>query len=234
VARGKLKHPTAPETRIRTALKNAFAPAVKSLTKAVVSGSRDAVREAHDNLLGHVEQLDDHLRASATSTADSVRRQLTKILGLDPDEFSPDLSGEIDDFAGSLNDMASGAAADLLDRAEEMLGLEDPDEGAVRGSLNGVVGTLVATASMAFAYAFGQLNKAAQGAAGVEEYEWSSLHDGRVRPEHEAMDGTRAAWDDPPLSADKSDSGEDCHPGDDWGCRCLGQPVLPEVDDDAA
>jgi len=43
----------------------------------------------------------------------------------------------------------------------------------------------------------GQLNRSRQRAAGVEQYVWVTARDERVRPEHEALDGTVQRWDTP-------------------------------------
>jgi SPP1 gp7 family putative phage head morphogenesis protein len=58
--------------------------------------------------------------------------------------------------------------------------------------------------------------------AGVEEYEWSTSLDERVRDEHRALEGQRFAWNNPPSVG---------HPGEDFQCRCVAIPVIPEVDD---
>ncbi len=230
-ARGKIKHPIEPEEKIRSALSSAFVPAVRSIASAVASGDLHAAHAAHDKLSDHIDALSDHFESLAADTAESVQIQIARVLGIDPSDFDPDLSGEIDAFTGSLNDAASGATADLLDRAEELLDGDEISEESAEESLSGVVGTLLVRASMAFAWGFGQLNRSAQQSAGVEEYEWSSLHDDKVRPAHEALDGVRAHWDDPPLSASDSDNGEDDHAGDDFACRCVALPVTSIEDE---
>ncbi len=47
--------------------------------------------------------------------------------------------------------------------------------------------------------------------------------DERVRPSHEALDGTRQRWDDPPAEG---------HPGEPINCRCIAEPVLGPLFDD--
>jgi SPP1 gp7 family putative phage head morphogenesis protein len=56
-------------------------------------------------------------------------------------------------------------------------------------------------------------------AAGISEYTWSTSLDDRVRPEHEALEGTKHSWDAPP---------EPGHPGEDFQCRCVAIPVIDE------
>lgn len=60
--------------------------------------------------------------------------------------------------------------------------------------------------------------------AGVSEYVWSSSLDERVRPEHAALEGQRFSWSAPP---------EPGHPGEDYQCRCVAIPVIPELDDES-
>lgn len=69
----------------------------------------------------------------------------------------------------------------------------------------------------------GNLTHIRQEASGVEEYEWSTSQDERVRPTHRSKQGKRFRWDSPP-----SDTG---HPGADIQCRCVALPILPMVDD---
>ena len=66
-------------------------------------------------------------------------------------------------------------------------------------------------------------NRTVQTIAGIKEYTWRTRRDGRVRPTHARLDGTRQRWDRPPIiSAD----GRRGHPGDDYNCRCIALPVL--------
>jgi SPP1 gp7 family putative phage head morphogenesis protein len=67
-------------------------------------------------------------------------------------------------------------------------------------------------------------------AAGIEEYEWVTSGDERVRASHAALDGEVFRWDDPPET---NDDGDHNHPGEDYGgCRCIARPILPELKDD--
>jgi SPP1 gp7 family putative phage head morphogenesis protein len=47
-------------------------------------------------------------------------------------------------------------------------------------------------------------------------YVWRTQNDGKVRPSHAANNGRLFAWDDPPPTG---------HPGEDYGCRCVAEPV---------
>lgn len=54
---------------------------------------------------------------------------------------------------------------------------------------------------------------------GVEQYEWATVGDSRVRPEHVALNGKLFSWDKPPSVG---------HPGTPIRCRCRAALVLPE------
>lgn len=71
----------------------------------------------------------------------------------------------------------------------------------------------------------GQITRLRQQAAGVEEYIWSTSQDERVRPEHAALEGRKFAWDEPtPIGY---------APSEDFQCRCIPIPVIPELEDDS-
>jgi SPP1 gp7 family putative phage head morphogenesis protein len=63
--------------------------------------------------------------------------------------------------------------------------------------------------------------------AGIDEYEWSSSGDQSVRDMHADLDGTVHSWDDPPVT---NPQGERNHPGQDYECRCVAIPRLPELE----
>lgn len=64
----------------------------------------------------------------------------------------------------------------------------------------------------------GQITKQQQQDAGVREYMWSTVGDGRVRAGHAKLNNKRFSWDDPPVVDEKT--GRRCHPGQDYQCRC--------------
>lgn len=63
-------------------------------------------------------------------------------------------------------------------------------------------------------------------AAGIEEYVWSASRDVRVRKSHKDLDGTRQRYDDPPIVDERT--GRRAHAGEDYQCRCICLPVLPD------
>jgi SPP1 gp7 family putative phage head morphogenesis protein len=70
---------------------------------------------------------------------------------------------------------------------------------------------------------YGQVNAARQRELGVRRFQWVTVHDERVRPEHEDRDGKIYSYDDPP-------DGE--LPGEPINCRCYASPMLDDLLDD--
>ena len=62
------------------------------------------------------------------------------------------------------------------------------------------------------------ITEAKQSALGIEEYEWVTAGDERVRPSHRANNGKIFRWDDPPSATG--------HPGTDVACRCTARPII--------
>jgi SPP1 gp7 family putative phage head morphogenesis protein len=67
------------------------------------------------------------------------------------------------------------------------------------------------------------LTQVRQRNSGVEEYEWSTSRDERVRPTHRANEGKRFKWSEPPA--------ETGHPSHDINCRCVALPILPDIEE---
>lgn len=55
---------------------------------------------------------------------------------------------------------------------------------------------------------------------GITHYKWITSQDERVRPAHEELNGRVFSWNEStPIGY---------HPGEDYQCRCVAQPVLPD------
>lgn len=65
------------------------------------------------------------------------------------------------------------------------------------------------------------LTKLRQQELGVDEYEWQTSGDERVRESHRKNDGKIFRWDSPPAATG--------HPGTDVNCRCVAIPILDGV-----
>lgn len=73
-----------------------------------------------------------------------------------------------------------------------------------------------------------QLNTTRQQNAGVTQFDWSTSGDERVRPDHAKLDGQRFAYNDPPVTDERT--GARNLPGMDFQCRCLPLPVVDEFE----
>lgn len=180
------------------------------------------------------------VKAQAQATADSAAAQTKAALALGGD-YDPDMSSATDAFATGLFSTTEEHMRSSVDRAEEVLSdwedMEDPDietlPARLDDGLSGIVGKAINSAVLAFGYLFGKSVELAQRDAGVVDYAWTCQADNRVRSpggpinfgHHLELDEKPCSWSDPPLSADLSTSGEPCHPGEDYGCRCTASPL---------
>ena len=71
-----------------------------------------------------------------------------------------------------------------------------------------------------------QMTEARQTQVGITTYAWMTAHDERVRPDHQALDGTYHDWADEPPVVDTR-TGRREHPGRDFRCRCQAVAVVP-------
>lgn len=72
---------------------------------------------------------------------------------------------------------------------------------------------------------WGQLNAYRQRGLGIDEFIWRTRRDDRVRKTHRALEGKTISFTDlPPFGL----------PGEDYGCRCTGDPVVDGILDEAA
>jgi SPP1 gp7 family putative phage head morphogenesis protein len=72
---------------------------------------------------------------------------------------------------------------------------------------------------------WGQLNAYRQRGVGITEFIWRTRRDDRVRPSHRKLEGKTISFTDlPPFGL----------PGEDYGCRCTGDPIVDGILDAAA
>lgn len=60
--------------------------------------------------------------------------------------------------------------------------------------------------------------------AGITEYVWRTVGDGRVRESHRHLNGKRFKYSDPPIVDPKT--GRRANPGEDYQCRCVALSVF--------
>lgn len=70
-------------------------------------------------------------------------------------------------------------------------------------------------------------NRVRQTSIGIQQYEWQTAQDERVRDSHAELDGQTFDWDNPPVV-----DGEVANPGEPINCRCIAAPVVDLDDDD--
>lgn len=66
----------------------------------------------------------------------------------------------------------------------------------------------------------GQLTQLRQEDIGISKYIWRTAGDGRVRESHRDNANKIFAWSDPPATG---------NPGEDYQCRCYGEPYLGDI-----
>lgn len=101
-----------------------------------------------------------------------------------------------------LRGISTGArAADIADELEDRFGVAETNALRIARDQIGKFN--------------GQLNAVRQQQLGVEGFVWRTMRDGRVREEHEDLDGEKFSYDDPPLEG---------LPGEPINCRCYAEP----------
>lgn len=162
-------------------------------------------------------------------------------------DLASDLPDAVGDFAQSFADDAVAKLGGLLDESLDAAEGQAVDElvGEEQGTftLDDVLDTWLSRAAQSarnmVTQGTAELNQERHAEMGVTEYVWLAQRDDRTRPEHLALDGQECSYDDPPLTAEQSSSGEACNPGDDFNCRCLASPIVrieaePESEDEEA
>jgi SPP1 gp7 family putative phage head morphogenesis protein len=175
----------------------------------------------------------------ASQMAEHAHQQVATALGVKPGDFQVDLSEHIYGFVDGVVRILDQFPVEVTRRVTraytewESLGERSPrfqDYDAlgtmIDTELEGTMGATQNSLRMLFGDTFGAMNEAAQVQSGVEQYVWVTARDERVRLEHAALHGGIFDWDDPPLDASQSSNGEDCHPGDDYNCRCIASPLV--------
>lgn len=74
----------------------------------------------------------------------------------------------------------------------------------------------------------GRISHERMAAAGIVSFVWTTAGDERVREMHNDLDGEQFDFDDPPET---NEDGDRNLPSEDYQCRCVSYPVLPELDD---
>lgn len=139
----------------------------------------------------------------------------------------------LDAFRRRNLDLISSLAEDQVDELGELL--DDTEGLRVEDLRKKILGRFDVSRSKADLLARdqvlklnAQITQSRQREAGITRYQWSTSSDERVRPMHAELDGEIFSWDDPPIT---NDDGDRNHPGEDYQCRCVAIPIMPELED---
>lgn len=224
-------------------------PLLESITQSVevrVDAEADTIKTA----LGKVrtsydkEIIGRDYNRVATQSADRVNltnfsnhaAMMKAVVGIDPVKFEPWLNDEINLFVQNNVSLIKTLPAEVFADIEQML-YRDARRGLSPTELKKQIKLLFdATEKRAALIARDQVNKfngslteLRQKNAGITEYEWLTVKDGRVREDHAVLDGTIQKWNKPPITVRTGKrAGERNHPSLDIQCRCQAIPVLPK------
>jgi SPP1 gp7 family putative phage head morphogenesis protein len=175
-------------------------------------------------------------RARAASKGLAAKVELNsqnefKRLGIDLRRAEPGFGSLIDDWrtenverVGSLIEFERDELSDILNRGANKTVAELRGAIEDRLEVSRAKADLLARDQVLTLNA--QITQSRQQAAGITDYIWTTANDERVRDTHAELDGETFSWDDPPVT---NDAGDRNHPGEDFQCRCVAFPVLPEL-----
>jgi SPP1 gp7 family putative phage head morphogenesis protein len=180
---------------------------------------------------------DEELGASLDALADQVSlegsREFRRLVGISLTSEAG-ISAAVQAFRARNVGLIKSLAGQELEEIRGLLGKAEAGAWRVEELRKEILGRFDVTRSKADLLARdqvlklnGQLAQVRQQNAGITEYVWSTSGDERVREFHQDLDGTTQRWDSPPVV---SEDGRTGHPGDDYQCRCVAVPILPELD----
>ncbi len=159
-----------------------------------------------------------------------IDKQFQSTLGINLFKGDPHLADQLGLFVKQNVSLVTNLEGEAMKRIETSI-----LQGVTRGSrIEDIQAELVATGDVLGSRAAliardqvaklnGALTQMRQTSVGITKYEWSTSNDERVRESHEENNGETFRWDSPP-----SETG---HPGEDFQCRCVSIPILPETDE---
>lgn len=217
-----------------------------------IADLRESVRrgfaKAMDSIAKKTEEfnLEDKLAMAATKVKNTALREwkktISRTLNLDilDDYYNDDLYRDaIQKWVQDGSDAMRKISSTVMERMKKTI--EDGYRAGkpvseMKREIQHVYSTLKGEVASNAASSVSTLNcecvKANQEDAGVKEYVWYTRRDARVRPCHASYDGKTFRWDGPPemwyqtKHEGKVWTGRYCHPGQDYGCRCMAVPVL--------
>lgn len=169
-------------------------------------------------------------RRTAEFNKGQLNRQYNATLGIELLQNEPYLQQQLEAFALDNVRLVRGLAQDELQKMQGLVlkairtGTPASElQAQIEARFDRIQGRAELIARDQIGSLNAELTQLRQTSVGVEEYEWSTAKDERVRPSHRALEGSSHRWDDPP-----SVDGEKAHPGQPINCRCV---AIPKVDD---
>lgn len=172
---------------------------------------------------------EDFSAAPIKAIAEGAQGQFDKSLeGTEHDPIPSDALLEQEDEAGNRLTKAQQALA-LVGVSLLRSAVSDSTTGADLLERIGIVETQLKRRASALAE--GEASRIVSGvrsvlavAFGLEEYQWVTMHDSKVRHDHRLLDGRIFRFDDPPIVDNAT--GRRGNPGDDYNCRCYARPIF--------
>gem|GEM_PF-5424921 len=171
--------------------------------------------------------VDEFLRNASNDSADALFRSVFGAYGLDIRNLllSQDITAPLKLAAATNAQLIQSIPAQYLDKVQNAV-LNGVTTGkrytAIADEIQALTGATEYRAKVIARDQTAKLNSALaeirQTSLGIEEYEWSTAGDERVRESHAANNGQRFRWDAPPE--------ETGHPGHDIMCRCVALGVV--------
>jgi len=238
--------------RLIPAMRTAIEPLMAALPRLLASAARDRDRAFHVDAdegaeirqlmelararmaeAVTVEDLENIARTFAGRTSSfnkmQLSRQLEAALGTDvfiaDRRLRPLVDAFVDSNVGLIRDISDKLSSDI-----EQATMRAITSGMLHGDLAeeledrfGIAenrAKLIARDQVGKAY--GQINAARQRELGVEKFIWRTVHDDRVRDEHEILDGEEFEYNAPPTEG---------LPGEAINCRCYAEPIFDDISD---
>lgn len=209
------------------------------MSDCLMKAARDFEISAYE--FGLRKRIDQVARNTRRSALKDWQKMVRKTIGLDlvdeyyGDNFYQSVEKEWEDgnetaMQGIFNDLLNDIK-DIFDKGRrngtsfsEIRRLVNEKFGKAKRASAAAARDAVSTLSSKYA-------KLHQTDAGCTQYIWSTQRDSRVRECHQSFEGKIFSWEYPPEMWYRTKegivfSGKYCHPGEDYGCRCVAIPVF--------
>jgi SPP1 gp7 family putative phage head morphogenesis protein len=165
-----------------------------------------------------------------------INRQFRSVLGIDLPTSDPFLADQLALYRRANVQLVTRMSEEQLARLEETLTAAARTGSRVETIREQVRARLGVTRSRAALIARdqvlklnGELTQLRHREAGIDEYEWITSGDERVRDRHAELGamsarGATFKWSEPPVVDTRT--GRRAHPGEDFQCRCTANPVF--------